>query len=125
MPGGPEAHEVAQVNPAEKPLGSMMPEAEQLSKGKKKEKMRSEFTPQEFTEKEMEEKVGKKRKEITGADKEAFSDIIAQAKKAIAESAVDGKVIHGDAKKFDIDGTNYVYLRDESQKDMDRLFKTS
>ncbi len=101
-------------------LAKMMPKADELKKG-----MESNYEAKPPTKEELDEKVGKNRKELSTAEKEDFAEIIEQAKDAIKEAARDGKVSHMDTQKFSIDGVEYTYLRDNSKKGSarDRLFK--
>jgi hypothetical protein len=89
-------------------------------------KMETEYKVEPLSPEEMERKVGTNVKEISGAAKGKFKPIMEQAKDAIKQNSKDHKLSHGDSQGFDIDGVQYVYLRDESQKTLankDRLFK--
>lgn len=114
---GEAAPQAPQQNPAKGPMN-------QAFEAGDKPEVKYEAEP--FTEKELDEKVGKPRTELKGPAKEPYKDIMAQAKNAIKDSpASNGKVSHGDKMTFNIDDVDYVYLRDETQKGdaKDRLFK--
>ncbi len=123
MLGGIETNNEAPKDTTQE-MGEFMPEAEPMKE--KKEGPKTNYEAKPLTDEEMDRKVGKPRTELTGGDKVAFSDIIDQAKDTIKDNSPDGKVSHGDAQAFNIEGVDYVYLRDESQKgaaNKDRLFK--
>lgn len=104
-------------------MGEFMPDASQLNK---KSGPEVEYQAEPFTEKDLDAKIGKPRKEILGSEKRDYADIMKQAKETIKENSQDKKVSHGDTQSFDIDEIQFIYLRDDSQAipaNRDRLFK--
>jgi hypothetical protein len=116
---GAEVQKEQPTNPAKGPMDSVF-------QADAKDKPETEYKAEPFTEQELDQKVGKPRKELKGGEKQKFADLIAQAKDMLKTASADHKVSHGDTQGFDVDDTGFVYLRDDTQKpdaNKDRLFK--